>query len=760
MIEKDEYIKCKIRIKTIFYPKDLGTHEPGDFASFSAVIIEVKEGNPKTRHGYLVLRGPVHELNYSTEFIVTGRYDPHPQYGAQYTIVYMNKVINLQDPVEQRMFLEHILTENQVNLLYENLKNPFEVIKNRDAYTLCTVSGIGEKTANNIIKKYYDDIDNSAAYVALDSYGLSGKIIDKLTERYHGADIAIEKIRENPYVLIEDINGIGWKKADDIALNAGEDPQGVNRIKAYIMNYLREEAENGNTWTNVDDVASACIDELRLTSPDNLRKAINLLGEEKKIWWDENKTVLALTKIIKLEKNIANELKRLLSGSNQLFEDSIGDIDEAIKEAEKSTGFEYTEEQKNAIRMIASNNVSIVTGGAGTGKTSSVAGALSMLKNFSFAQTALSGRAASRLSEVTGVEGFTIHRLLGYDGVEGKFAHNKENTLPYSIIILDETSMVGAQLFYDLIQAIRTGAKLIMIGDDGQLESIGLCNVFKDMLNSGVVPTTRLTKIHRQAAKSAIITNSIKVRNGQQIIPQGWEGKEVRGELKDLELDIYFTGKDSQNHLLTQFRTLYNSLGRIDDIQIILPQKTRGEICTYKINDIVQSIVNPRGRNSVVIRSPEAGVNYILRENDRVIVNKNNYETKTPEGKICAIFNGNRGIIKKISKSKEKMIITFEQWGDIVIKKEDWNTIELGYALTCHKLQGSEANYVIIGMDYGARIMLTREWVYTAITRAKKKCILCAESGALSYAVANSKIPFKRTLLREFLCEQSINNKE
>lgn len=760
MKRQDEYIKCKIRIKTIYYPKDLGEFEPGDFASFSACIIEDKEGFPKTRHGYLMLSGIVNDLDRKAEYIVTARYKCDPVYGDEYRIVCMNKVINLQDSVEQRMFLEHILTDRQVERLYDALKNPFQVIRDRDIDTLCSVSGIGKKTAQTIINKYYDDIDNSAAYVALDSYGLTKGMQEKLKERYNGADLAVEKLKQNPYVLIEDVRGVGWKTADTIALNIGEDPQGVHRIKAYLLYYLGQEAELGNSWTRVDTVVSSCIKELGLASPDNLRKSINELGDEGKIWWDENKAVLALSKIVNLEKNIAKELMRLLNGSNEKFESCYQDIEEAIKDAERRTGLEYTQEQKDAIRMIATKNVSIVTGGGGSGKTSSVAGALSVLRGFDFAQTALSGRAASRLGEVTGEEGFTIHRLLGYDPDEYKFMHNKEVPLDYDIIILDEVSMVGAELFYDLIQAIPTGSKLIMIGDDGQLESIGLCNVFKDMLNSGVIPVTRLTKIHRQAAKSAIITESIKVRNAQDIIPLGWIGQEIRGELKDLELDVYRHCDESYNHLISQFNKAYKELGRIDDIQIVLPQKFRGSICTYKINSAIQAIVNPVSKHNVIVRVPEADLSYMLKENDRIIANKNNYKTTDLDGNKRPIFNGNRGIIKKINKKKGKMVVDFEQWGEVEIPREFWRTIELGYALTCHKLQGSEANYVIVAMDSSARVMLTREWLYTAITRAKKKCVLCAESGALTYAIANSRVPFKRTFLRQFLCEQIVNKEE
>ena len=268
------------------------------------------------------------------------------------------------------------------------------------------------------------------------------------------------------------------------------------------------------------------------------------------------------------------------------------------------------------------------------------------------------------------------------------------------IIILDETSMVGAQLFYDLIQAIETGKRFIMIGDDGQLESIGMCNIFKDMLASKVVPVARLTKIHRQAAKSAIITESIKVRNATQLVPYGWAGSEIRGDLRDLELDIYKDASESFNHIINQYRTLYNKVGNDSaKIQIVLPQKLRGSICTYEVNNAIQEIVNPsRGQAEAKVTIYGDGKDrvYTLREGDQVIIKKNNYElhtynlkTKKKEEK-CPVFNGNRGIIRKIESSF--ILVDFDQWGTIFIPhyfggNNIWATLELAYALSCHKLQ-------------------------------------------------------------------------
>lgn len=748
-----DIIRCKIKIRKVYFPKDLSTHTPGDWASFSADVTEEKSGDIKTKHGFLMLCGATPSLEYGQEYYLAAKYAPSDKYGDQYKILYMNKVIDFSNPVEQRQFLEHILTENQINVLYEQFDNPFEIIKNRDVSTLSSIKGIGTKKAEAIIDKYYNNLDNAYAFIQLDDYGLTDYMIFKLIEKYGSAETLVYKIRENPYILIDEVDGIGWKKADSIAVNSGIEAQSVIRVKAYIKYYLIKESSSGNSWTDVNVVVTKCIEELKLTDPDVLRQALYELNDEHQLWWDNEKTMLALTFIRELELKIAKEMHRLQAAPAKTIK---ADIEKAIKEVENEKQIEYTDEQKAAIKLVVSNNVSILTGYGGTGKSTTVAGVLNILKSFNFAQTALSGRAAARLSEITDEEGFTIHRLLNYNPVSKNFYYNQDNPLPYDIIILDEVSMVGAALFYDLVKAIKTGAKLIMLGDEGQLESIGMCNIFKDMLTSGVIPVARLTKIHRQAAKSAIITESIKVRHGKQLTSYGWVGQETRGELKDLELNIYGDSVLSQEYVISKFKEVYEQTKDIDKIQIVLPQKHRGEICTEKINSIIQQLLLPTSSAEVEVHAmaEKGAISYVLRVNDRVIVNKNNYDTLTIEGKACPIYNGNKGVIKSIDLKKKKMIINFEQWGEIIIPYKLWNTIELAYALTCHKLQGSEAPYVIIGLDFSAKTLLTREWLYTAITRAKMKCYICAESKALHYTIANSNVPYKRTFLQRFLVDQ------
>ena len=759
-------LRCIIEPAYVIQPRNVSFGlAPGSWCVFAARVVKVLSGIPQFNNsGFLRVVGVVPSLDKDKRYSLTANSVVN-KYGQQYKILYMNEVRTFSSKEEQKDFLSTFLSETQVKNLYKTLDDPFDALQTHDMEALCSVYGIGPSVADKLICKFNSCMDDGPSFLELMKLGLTKRTIDRLRDQYGGVTTVLEKIKDNPYILIDEVSGIGWAKADAIALESGLGVHSYQRVSAFIKYYLSKRADSGDSWVELSDIVDAAKHEILITDEKKsvFKEAINGLLEEKTIWVSENKRYVALERVRNLEMNIASELKRLYDAP---VLKTWKDIDASITKAEKELGLEYTDEQRQAIYKVINSNVSILTGAGGTGKTTVVSGILKVLDRQTFAQTALSGRAAARMSEITGQDGYTIHRLLGYKPNSG-FTHNKEFPLDQQIIILDETSMVGADLFYRLVQAIKTGNRIIMIGDDGQLESIGMCNIFKDMLNSGVVPVARLTKIHRQAAKSAIITESIKVRNAMQLTTYNWCGNDIRGELQDLELDIYRSGNASFDHIMQHFNSLYETTGHdCSDIQIVLPQRMRGNISTLRVNTAVQEIVNPsHGQDEVKISYVAGGrtTEYALRVGDLVITTQNNYNTQTIDNVNCPIYNGNRGRIVSIDTKKGNgvMVIDFEQWGKIVLDKyssnsddgstNQWNNIELAYAMTCHKLQGSEAKYVIIGMDNSARIMLTREWLYTAITRAKKYCIICAEAEALNYSIKNSHVPFKQTFLQGFL---------
>lgn len=800
-------IRCLIKVKRILYPKH---YVRGEWALFLASIEEVMDGEPY-HPDEIKVKGRPYDLELNGVYVLHATLDNNDKYGYSYQVNTLSKECDFSDPRHKRLFLESLFTERQVETLYSATNDPYVLLQNGNITELSKIKGIGEQTAKRMIKKFNDDFEKSRAYVALGEYDLTPSQIDTLIRRFHGdVERMIALINDDPYSMIYEIDGIGWKKADQIARARGIALDDLKRVKAGIIFQLNSVTEQGHTWVTPEWLITNTLSMLGLgvSQLDLFRTALYELDQNEKIWWDDNKTKIALLRLRRIEEQIADELLRL-SLAEPLLPKTGESISSILRSIEKEQGWEFTEEQKQAVETTLDNNVSIITGSAGTGKSSTVSGVLRVLGDYCFAQCALSGRAAARLTEITQHEGMTIHRLLGFT-VGGGFLYTSQNKLPYDIIILDEISMVGAEIFLDLIRAIPTGSKLIMLGDEGQLESIGLCNLFKDMLESKVIPASRLTKIHRQAAKSAIITESLKVRQQEALIPYDWVGTEVRGELEDLKLVVYGDSILSQSTIIDQYSDLLAEGIDYRDIQIVVPMKQRGEICTFELNKIVQGIVNPPEDPEfdpetlgilIGAKKNDTSNAYYLRKNDRVIVTRNMYQAKrykpvsegispiteddlntldtpdpweelqddipeTTSGNIieestmpdlCPVFNGDRGIIKSIAENE--MVICFDQWGDILIKREDYSKIELGYAMSCHKLQGSEADYVVVGFDMGGRMLLTKEWLYTAITRAKKRCVVCAESRALTYACATSNISIKQTMLEDLLKDRFPSHK-
>ena len=316
-------------------------------------------------------------------------------------------------------------------------------------------------------------------------------------------------------------------------------------------------------------------------------------------------------------------------------------------------------------------------------------------------------------------------------------------------ILLDEG------LFYGLIQSIKGDSKLIMLGDVGQLESIGVGNLINDLIESKIIPHVNLTQIHRQAKKSAVALDSIKVWNGEQITEKDFYGHEIRGELQDLELDIYKDSKNTANKIMEYFKQLYSKIDNIMDLKVIVPMKNRGDACSLKLNNEIQTYIREiegEPEDDICVKIGEDSSIFV---GDKVMNVKNNYKTVNEYGEIVGIMNGNQGIVKEILENN-MMIIDFERLGRVVIPSDHSRYIELGYASTCHKMQGSGIKYIICGVDNSHYKMRTKEMIYTMITRAKKYCVICAENKALRYSISHSGSIDKQTFLVEFLQKEML----
>lgn len=754
----EDKVRLKVRVERIIYPKNGQTSGSWTIAAFR--IEEVLEGEvPECFQWSLrfTAKGSMPALNARDTYTMVAHLVEDAKYGLQYEVDLMCLDYDLTDKDDQLKFFSFFLTPTQTAALYENCDNPLVLLQNHDTKALMKIKGIGPVTAQRMINKYEDSKDLSLAFVRFYDLGLTKGAIEKLVHFYGSPEAAVEVIEKNPYLLIIQVPGYGWAKADAIAMSQGLAHDSDERMGAYLVHYLREQAEmNGNSWVSVEDL---CVVIDQVCDPQNDERIYELIRRNIKnhvLYYDKETERVGLMEYRELEQQIANEILRIQRGAAHI-EINPERAETIIRSVELEQGFEYTEEQRTAIWNTLNNQFSILTGSAGVGKSSVVNGIAHVLEahNFRVAQVSLSGRAASKLTEITHIEGKTIHRLLKYDPESGKFFHNKENPVPYDIIIGDEVSMWGGEITLSLLQAIPTGAKVLFIGDTKQLEAIGLASVLTDTIKSNTMPTVQLTKIQRQQADSGIITQSLKVACGEQIVGPKTSGVEYRGVRKDFKLVTYIDSALTQSKIIDEFKELYiNQHVPANDIQVLVPMRSRGEASCRALNLAIQEIVN--GTPSVdEITVPYTDGNYkysyTYRPNDRIIIMKNNYKTINIEGNKEPIYNGNVGYIKQIG--PDFMIVNLTEQGDIVLGAEDYNNLSLGYAITVHKKQGDSSPYVIGAIDSSSYALMSKELLYTMITRARKYCVLIGQKKILQQAVKISRVKTKQTWLCELLQE-------
>lgn len=780
--ENDNIIKIHATLNNVIFPKGgfKNITEP-TFGIISWIISSVEQGlsNREILHAITIKGTYPCNITPKGNYIIIAKEVQHPKYGTQYDLIYFNEEFDLKKASNQRAFLKTFLTDNQIEEFYKIYPNPIEILEKGDKKALTRIHGVGNYIADCILQRYGEKKDVGQVYLELDGLGLTQNFIAKLVQKYKTPTAIISRIKANPYSLIKDIEGVSFITADSVAQKAGIGIRDVRRIKAFIVWFLGKEGEEGNSYISAQEL-NANIFEM-LGSPqdlvetydvpedadesiprNNIAKAMQELQNEGTIVLEncERKADrrVYLTKIYNLERDIAYHLKRLLNAHGEF---KIKDFDEKIKRAEEIQGFEFTKEQIDGIKLGCEKQVCMITGLAGSGKSSLVSGILAVLNNYSFAQCALSGKAAARLQEVTGVSGKTIHRLLEYGG-DG-FARNEDNPLEEKIIILDEVSLVGGEIFLSLLKAIPNGTKLIMLGDFGQLSSIGLLNLAYDMMESKQIPVVKLQQVHRQAKSSGILTIAYQIRNGYQIYEEkDYEGVDTYGDKKDMILDVSPDSEDDRDKIVQYFQEYFESplVNRdIEKIQVISPVKERGDTCVFNLNQDIQELINPLNpdKNSYVVRKQyKSGkdFSFIIQEGDKVMCIKNNYQVYTTSQAQTAMFNGWTGIVKEIT--LERMIVDFSLAEEPIIIpiKDVGNHLILGYASTVHKLQGSSADVIIGVLNWGCPPqMASKELVYTLLTRAKKKCILVANSGTLRSAIGTDSVMYKRTFLPELLKE-------
>jgi len=776
---KEELIKIKAyHVVTLFprAPKVLGVDE-NQYGIAKFEVIDSLQGNVITdKNGLITIKGTfVERINKGEVYTILAKRDDDPQWGIQYTVLYIAQQIDFTKFKNLNGFLRTFLTEGQIEEFYKLYDNPLEVIASHDMKKILAVHGVGPYIANCIIERYEENVDKTPIYIELDSYGLTPNFIQRLIQTYITPNAVIQAVKSNPYQLIDDVDGVGFTTADEIALKGGLNPKSPDRIAAYIEYFLKEQAVDGNSYVNAglllqqiyshfgskeliqEDIFN---DEGELIGS-NISLAIKSLQDKDIIKVEENENKLNrrvyLTKIWELENDIAYHLKRLLNAPNNFY---YKDWEDKVAQLEDKQGFKFDDTQKQGIKLGLDKQVCFISGLGGTGKSSLVSGILAALNRYTFAQCALSGKASARLQEVTGAEGSTIHRLLGFMPGFG-FEYNEDNKLPYDIIILDEISLVGGDIFLSLLKAIPDGSKLIMLGDLGQLTSIGVLNLASDLFYSPVIPNVNLTTIHRQAAKSGIITASHSVRNQEQLFEDGFEGQDVIGELKDMTIDIEIERDNIRSKCLDWFKYWYTSdlvQQDISKIQLIAPVKERGDACVYNLNIDIQQFYNPYIEGDPCITVGYKDHTYHIQEKDKVMCIKNNYKAINSSGTYSPIYNGWVGVVEEITDKGLNIYFPLAKDTIFVPLKMAKTSIVLGYASTVHKLQGSDYPVIIGAIDYATPPkMLDNALVYTLITRAKKQCVLIAQNRALRKAIATDFVAQKHTFLQELLLKGDSN---
>lgn len=687
--------------------------------------------------GNFVVNGNTPELFVGKQYEIIIEPSTHPKYGDGYSFV----AIKQKKPTiidEQQAYLRAMLKEKQAEAIIEKYPNHLilDMMKSGE-FDFSNIKGIKEKTYNKIKKFLFENLDLQQVLVELRELNISFKAMKKLIDHFGSADAVVQKIKANIYSLC-DVKSFGFKKVDDYALRRGDSKTNQNRIVAGIKYIVEQESQNGHSWSDVDRVIENTKPLLDIDTDYIVDAINNIIDKDKDFYFDGEK--IALHQYYFYEKEIYKKLMRMIDRKVSI---TVKDVEMKIDNLEELQGVKYTDEQKNVIKLANENNVLIVNGKGGVGKTFSLKGLLKVFGQYPYMCCTLSGKAAKVL-EANGLIASTIHRMLGVQGNE-KFIFNHETRLPYRIIIIDEASMVNSYLFYSVLNALPDDAKLIIVGDSGQLASIGTAAIFDDMLQTNVLPRQELTIVQRQASKSGILSCANEIREGKQINSKSVNKQQVYGELKDF---VVFPLSTREGIRDVTMQVAKKFLAKdIMEFQIITALKDRGEVCVRKLNKDLQELFNDINQPCI----KRGFYNYYV--GDKIIQGGNNYEAG--ENKDISVFNGTLGKIIKIDiddKVGHKVHIQFEGIEEIIIyEKDDLDMIELAYAITVHRSQGSSIPYVLFVFDYSAYMLLSRQLVYTGISRASKGCVMVCENKALHHAVRTDHGGNRRTFLAEFL---------
>ena len=673
-----------------------------------------------------------------------GNFTQHPVYGKQFQAVRLTEKMP-----EDALAMERYLGSGAIKGIGAALAgrivrhfgdDTFQIVEN-EPERLSEVKGISEKKAREIAMQIAEKSDMRKAMMFLQKYGISLNLGAKIYQKY--GDSVYSVLQENPYRLADDISGVGFKIADEIAYRIGIHTDSDYRIKSGMVYTLLQATGEGHVYLPKDELFQRAAELLGVDSSYMEKHLVDLAMERKIVQKEQGDQILIYpAQYYYLELNTARMLREL-----DIFcpeDEKI--VERRIVQIEKETGTVLDEMQKKAVQEAAGHGLLILTGGPGTGKTTTINAIIRYFEGegAEIRLAAPTGRAAKRMTEATGYEAQTIHRLLELSGMpeddrEGQpihFERNAENPLETDVIIIDEMSMVDIHLIYSLLMAVTAGTRLILVGDENQLPSVGPGNVLRDIIRSGQFPVVELKKIFRQASESDIVVNAHKINKGEQV------------EINNKSRDFFFLKRYDADIIIRVVIALIQEKlpkyveAKPFEIQVLTPMR-KGLLGVERLNQILQRYLNPPDASK---KEKEIGQG-LFREGDKVMQVRNNYQLEweirgrygIPIEKGVGVFNGDTGIIKTINEFAETAEVEFEdgRWAEYSFKQLD--ELELAYAVTIHKSQGSEYPAVIIPLLSGPRMLMNRNLLYTAVTRARKCVTVVGSEETFRDMIRNEK---------------------
>ena len=668
----------------------------------------------------------------------SGDYTDHPTYGKQFKVEsFEEKAPEDEEAIERYLgsgAIRGIGLALAARIVRRFKADTFRIIE-EEPERLAEVKGISERKAMEIADQVNEKRDLRQAMIFLQQYGITMNLAVKVYQQYGQEVYGI--IRENPYRLADDIEGVGFRTADEIAVRVGIRMDSDFRIRSGILYVLLQASTEGHTYLPEEELTRRT-GQLLEVGEEQIEKQYMDLAIERKIIMKqgENQTQIYAASFYYMEANTATMLKQL----NVSYDVPDLEIEERVRRIEKQTGMELDEHQMTAVKEAVRNGLLIITGGPGTGKTTTINTIIKYfeMEGLDIFLAAPTGRAAKRMSETTGFEARTIHRMLelngGVDGAAG-FERNEQNPLETDVVIIDEMSMVDISLMHALLKAVAIGTRLILVGDVNQLPSVGPGSVLRDIIRSHECNVVMLTKIFRQASTSDIIVNAHKINQGEEVT------------LDNKSMDFFFLKRyDADVIISVVLQLIKQKLPKfVDatpyDIQVLTPMR-KGLLGVERLNGILQRYLNPPSPQK---REKEHG-DILFREGDKIMQTRNNYqlewEIRTKYGlsvdKGTGVFNGDMGIVREINDFAETMTVEFDEGRMVEYPYKLLDELELAYAITIHKSQGSEYPAVVIPLLSGPSMLMNRNLLYTAVTRARKCVTLVGNEVTFAQMVQNT----------------------